>query len=173
MHAITQYLKYLNTQRRQYNGLIEKPAREVTINKLTLLAKANEGHDVIARNLVKDALDNNRRILCWSDQHFNHDMLWKKRLREFNSREEMNTLMLNNLNHIKEDDLVIFGGDLCFYNFKDILEAIQKINCQKIYIIGNHDLRDNTLPNDLRKIFDAVTIAFDFEHNHQFCPGGD
>lgn len=162
--AITQYLKYLNTQRKQYNGVIEKPARDVTINKLSSFAQSSEGEEIIAQDLVKNALNNNRRVLCWSDQHFNHDMLWKKGFRDFNSREEMNTLMLNNLNHIGSNDLVIFGGDLCFYNFKDILEAIKKVDCQKIYVLGNHDLRDNTLQSELKKIFDAVTVAFEFDH---------
>ena len=164
-NVIEQYLDYLNTARKQYNGLIEKPARDVTINKFTTISKNSELDVIKAKNLVEAALTEGRRVWNWSDQHFNHDMLWKKGYRAFHSREEMNSRMLSGMETIQKDDVLIFGGDLCFYDFKEIVQAINKIECQKIYIVGNHDVRDNSLQNELRKVVDALTIAFDFNHS--------
>lgn len=162
MKAVEQYLKYLNEPRKQYNGIIEKPARESTIIKMNNIEEKTNGSE-LATCLIANALENKKRILCWSDQHFGHDMLWKNGYRNFASREEMNNKMLLALQDVREDDILIFGGDLAFYNFKDVLSKIQEICCKKLYVIGNHDVRDNSLSNAIQKCFDVTTIAFDFD----------
>lgn len=168
MNTSERYIRYLNTEAKQYNGVVEKPARDSTIEKFISIAKENNTSEQKARDLIVSALNEDRKVLCWSDHHFNHDMLWKKGLRNFSSREEMNNTMLNALCAIKPDDVVLFGGDLCFYNFKDILAEINKVKCQKIYVVGNHDIRDKALLNSLRSSFEAVTISFDFQHEPSF-----
>lgn len=158
------YFSYLGTARKQYSGLIETPARESTLKKFMKVEDKFAGLDVVASNLVVGALNDGRSVKCWSDQHFNHDMLWKKELRPFACREDMNGAMVEAMKDVKADDLVIFGGDLLFYSPQEFLALIKALPCQKIYVVGNHDISSNSLVNSLGDIFDALTVAFKFSH---------
>lgn len=159
MSAVEQYLKYLNLPRKQYNGVVEKPLRDSTLERFEKIHHANPDMSDRAKNVIEQAIIDGKQILCWSDHHFNHDMLWKNGYRNFASREEMNEQMLKALDNVDENSVIIFGGDLAFYQINDVLEKINKIKCQKVYVVGNHDVKE---VSKIRKYFDIVTIAFEF-----------
>jgi len=88
-----------------------------------------------------------------SDFHFGHENIIRYTKRPFKSLEEMDNLMINNFNkRVKEDDLVIFGGDFCFrYAPSESKTAPRKafkhyrdqLKCKNIInICGNHDVRN-------------------------------
>lgn len=75
-----------------------------------------------------------------SDFHFDHKNICKYSNRPFNSVEEMNTAIIDNLNaKVGRSDRLYFLGDFCF-NPKRIKEFRERINCVNLYLIyGNHD----------------------------------
>jgi len=67
--------------------------------------------------------------------------------RDFNSVEEMNNTIIDNINKcVMLDDIFFILGDLTFGHPYNLYVLRSKINCKNIYVIlGNHDrnLRDN------------------------------
>lgn len=67
--------------------------------------------------------------------------------RDFNSVEEMNNTIIDNINNcVMLDDIFFILGDITFGHPYNLYDLRNKINCKNIYIIlGNHDrnLRDN------------------------------
>lgn len=84
-----------------------------------------------------------------SDSHFYHSNIcrgtssWddKEACRGFESIEEMNYTIINNLNeNVKQDDILYHCGDWSFGGFDNIMKAKKQIVCQNIHLIlGNHD----------------------------------
>jgi hypothetical protein len=83
-----------------------------------------------------------------SDWHFSHKNIagskiskWKDGFRTFDSIQEMNDDIINNINSlVKWDDTLYFLGDFAFGDHKRIPEYRNRIACQNIHIcIGNHD----------------------------------
>lgn len=78
--------------------------------------------------------------------HFNHKNIvkgesdWKEGFRDFNTREEMNSLLLSNINNIVPYNGHLFVlGDMFFGDKKLIPFFMERINCKNIYYIyGNH-----------------------------------
>jgi calcineurin-like phosphoesterase family protein len=102
-----------------------------------------------------------------SDFHLNHVNIcgpklssWEKGFRDFNSIEEMNNTIINNLNsRVSYDDELYFLGDFAFGDRKKIPELRSRINCQTIYFIrGNHD-------HNIDKFADCFTWIKDY---HEF-----
>lgn len=81
-------------------------------------------------------LDN---VFLASDLHLNHENIIKYCNRPFNNVFDMNKTLVNNWNNIiKNDNVVLFLGDLAF---KDPYQWLEKLN-GKIYLVkGNHDKR--------------------------------
>lgn len=76
-----------------------------------------------------------------SDTHFKHTNIIKYCNRPFVTRDEMDEKIIENWNSlIKPEDIVFFLGDFIFTYSKDVLiEYTQKLNGEKILILGNHD----------------------------------
>ena len=85
-----------------------------------------------------------------SDSHWGHKNLclgvseWddkEKSCRNFQTLEEMNELIVNNINkYVKADDILYHLGDWSFGGIENIWEFRKQINCKNIYLVpGNHD----------------------------------
>jgi calcineurin-like phosphoesterase family protein len=167
--ALSLYLHYLSTEKLNNKQELAKPCR-LKIFKAFLNSHTpdNEKH---ANNLVKKQLHNNGNIYYWSDMHFNHKNIIEYSQRPFTSIEDMNEAMFTNYEDIvKENDLVIFGGDVAFDNI-DITKKIKNLPGKKILILGNHDFNKKHILNDYASSFDAVTLLLNYsiDINNQLC----
>jgi calcineurin-like phosphoesterase family protein len=113
-------------------------------------------------------LDNNKTIWLTSDTHYSQKNIcrgttnWRtpegeiptERTRNFNTLEEMNDAIVNNINNlVKEDDILIHLGDWSFGGFENIEEFRNRIICKNIHLIlGNHDHHIDKNHNNIRKI---------------------
>ena len=102
-----------------------------------------------------------------SDTHYSHKNLclgvsdWDdktKSCRNFQTLEEMNELIVNNINkYVKEDDILYHLGDWSFGGIENIWEFRKLIKCKNIYLVpGNHDhhIKSNKiLPNCIIRTF--------------------
>lgn len=88
---------------------------------------------------------------------------------QFNSLEEMNHAIINNINHfVDEKDNLFILGDIFCEDLVDGVECFKQIKCKNIVlIVGNHDLTSEThelkkLINDLlnQKNIDLATSRF-------------
>jgi calcineurin-like phosphoesterase family protein len=100
-------------------------------------------------------------IFFTSDTHHSHKNIcigvseWDdkaKSCRNFQTLEEMNELIVNNINkYVKQDDILYHLGDWSFGGIENIWEFRKQINCKNIYLVpGNHDhhIKNNKiLPN--------------------------
>lgn len=94
-------------------------------------------------------------VWVFSDPHYNHKNIcrgvtnWRladgsiptKQTRNFQTLEEMNNAIVNNINNvIQQDDIAICLGDWSFGGFEFIREFWDRLNCKNIHLIlGNHD----------------------------------
>jgi calcineurin-like phosphoesterase family protein len=83
-----------------------------------------------------------------SDLHLDHKNItgpkisnWTACYRNFETKNEMNKVLLDNLNStVGEDDILYFLGDFCFGGHVETPKWRKKINCKTIHFIkGNHD----------------------------------
>ncbi len=85
-------------------------------------------------------------LYLWSDQHFGHSKIIDYAERPFDSVENMNQTLQNNLHSVSPDSWVLFGGDVAFGN-----AGFSQLTCDKsLYIIGNHDMHHGTLTSFLK-----------------------
>lgn len=92
-----------------------------------------------------------------SDWHYGHTNIvsgtssWptKEACRNFQTLEEHNEALVNNINACaKKNDTVFFGGDFSFGGKQNIYEFWKRLNCKNIHFIGgNHDhhIRKNAM----------------------------
>lgn len=107
-----------------------------------------------------------------SDTHHSHKNIcigvsdWddkEKSCRNFQTLEEMNELIVNNINkYVKADDILYHLGDWSFGGIENILEFRKQIKCKNIYLVpGNHDhhiKKNKLLP---QKEYDINIYAYD------------
>lgn len=92
-----------------------------------------------------------RDVWFWSDIHFNHKNIIRYAKRPYPTTELMNECLIGNYNNvIKEDDIVFWGGDITFGGVAKINEVLNKMLGYKIHIIGNHDMNQKGILNNLR-----------------------
>jgi calcineurin-like phosphoesterase family protein len=107
-----------------------------------------------------------------SDTHYGHSNLvrgttnWRNidgeipidQVRNFDTVEEMNELMVKNINHfVGKSDWLIHLGDWSFGGYERIKEFRDQINCQNIVLmLGNHDHHIERDGGSLRKMFSHV-----------------
>lgn len=95
-----------------------------------------------------------------ADTHFGHFNIIKYCNRPFQSIEEMDNTIINNINLlVKPEDTLYHLGDFCFGK-SDIIENtktyLNRIKCKNIIIVaGNHDphYADGTLRNEFGQLF--------------------
>lgn len=94
-----------------------------------------------------------RNIYFWSDIHFNHKNIIKYSGRPYPNPDLMNQCLVGNYaNIIKDDDIVIWGGDITFGKIGEVNRILSQLPGYKIHIIGNHDMDNHGNLNHL--IFD-------------------
>jgi calcineurin-like phosphoesterase family protein len=72
-----------------------------------------------------------------ADQHFSHQNILKLCNRPFSSIEEMNETIINNWNvTVSKNDTIYILGDFAWRNPKPFIE---RLNGNKIFILGGHD----------------------------------
>ena len=107
-----------------------------------------------------------------SDWHLGDDRLGIEEgkpnvfFRPFSSIEEQNNTIINNCNkYVKEDDILIHLGDVCFNS--DYLPLLEKINCRKkILVLGNYDEDKELL---LEKYFSKIVSDYEMgTHSYNF-----
>ena len=77
----------------------------------------------------------------WSDLHFGHNNIIRYSDRPFDSLEAMNNALIRNyVSVVKENDTVIFGGDIGFMSVNKINDILDQLPGYKIQIVGNHDI---------------------------------
>jgi calcineurin-like phosphoesterase family protein len=113
-----------------------------------------------------------RGVTKWRDENGNIPF---DKVRDFDTLEDMNISMINNINNnVKEDDLLFHGGDWSFGGEQCVPEFRRLINCKNIYLIlGNHDHHIEN-KSEYRKLFtgvyDKLRLMIDnqeFELNHE------
>lgn len=102
-----------------------------------------------------------------SDHHFFHANILKfvndqgKRIRPFNSLEEMHELMIERWNGlVKPQDFVYHLGDVTFQYHGPFNNVMSRLNGQKRLVVGNHDKLKNP---SLLKWFDKVMLWHGFK----------
>jgi calcineurin-like phosphoesterase family protein len=160
--ALDIYRHYLSTPRLDYNGQVRKPTRSATFKAMCgIHAKNDTANDVTT--LVLNQMKEGKRVLFWSDLHFFHNNIIRYCERPFDSVEQMNSAMLKNYYHaIKDDDLVIFGGDVAFSDVDKTKALLQALPGKKVLVLGNHDFDTNKMTYRNYHAFDMVTMAFSY-----------
>ena len=103
-------------------------------------------------------------IYLTSDLHLGHSNIMKHCKRPFNSIEEMNNRIINNINDmVRPNDELYILGDLYFGEKQTIntFEYAKKIKCEHIHLIkGNHDMsyEDLLKLNEENKVFESISL---------------
>lgn len=99
-----------------------------------------------------------KKIFVTSDLHFGHEGIIKHAKRPFKNVLEMDNKLIDNWNKtVSKDDLVYVLGDFAFKsNYK---KYVDKLNGEKILIIGNHDSKFS------KEGFKFVTNYLEIENN--------
>jgi calcineurin-like phosphoesterase family protein len=116
---------------------------------------------------VKINLQKEQNLYVTSDLHLNHKNIcsgttcWdirKERTRNFDSLEDMNQVILNNINSkVGLNDVLFLLGDVFFGTPQQGKELLGEINCQNIHlIVGNHDHYILMNKENLRERFASV-----------------
>lgn len=94
-----------------------------------------------------------------SDTHLGHRNIIKYCNRPFESVEEMNERLINNINEkIAPKDILYHLGDFCMGDMKAYRE---KINCNRIFLIkGNHDKQIDYKLKLFEGVYDLKDIVY-------------
>ncbi len=117
-------------------------------------------------------------VYAISDTHFNHMSIcgpkltkWDKGYRNFESLEQMEDTIVNNLNSVvREQDTLIHVGDVIMGHkpAEHLPRIMQRINCNEIHLVyGNHDdrIRENV---ELQGLFTSVQEYLEVDYAGQF-----
>ena len=75
-----------------------------------------------------------------SDTHFGHENVLSQCRPQFQTIEEMNATIIDNINRkMKRSDILYILGDFAFRNAQSAVEYLEAIKPKKILILGNHD----------------------------------
>lgn len=124
--------------------------------------------------MFKIELQQNQQLYFLADSHYNHKNIvrgtteWKNldendnRVRNFDTIDQMNETLINNINSkIGQDDIIFHLGDWSFGGFEKIKEFRDRIVCQNIYLlIGNHDHHQEAQKEDCHLLFTQVFPSY-------------
>lgn len=116
----------------------------------------------------------NQKTWITSDLHLGHANIlkycpWSRD--HFSTVEEMNEGIVKNINSkVREDDILIIAGDICFSRPDVGVEFLKRINGFKKIVWGNHDkkLRDSSVFHQSRGMMGVVWEGYYLEFNHNF-----
>jgi calcineurin-like phosphoesterase family protein len=88
-----------------------------------------------------------KEIYITSDLHYGHSNIasqfcskWQSGYRDFNSLEEMNERILEQLSRIKHNDVLYLLGDVVFGSNYIVSNFLTKLSCIETHLVyGNHD----------------------------------
>lgn len=166
--AMNLYHYYLTTPRLNFDKEVVRPLRSAIYKAMCLV---QEKQSVPVAPIVQGQIDNGKRVLFWSDQHFSHNNIIKFSNRPFESVEHMNNSMLNNYYAtVKSDDVVIFGGDIAFGSMEVARPMVSNLPGNKVLVLGNHEFGKKEEYRNYH-IFQATTMCFVFykEINKKIC----
>lgn len=117
-------------------------------------------------------IDNNRKVYICSDSHYSHKNIcrgvtnWRTpdgsipidQTRDFQTIEQMNETILNNINNVVgQDDVLIHLGDWSFSGIENIQKFRDRIICKEIrLILGNHDTHIENNRDNVQELFTSV-----------------
>ena len=111
-------------------------------------------------------------IYLTSDLHLGHSNIIKHCKRPFNSVQEMNDKLINNINNmVRPNDELYILGDLYFGEKQttNTFEYAKKIKCKHIHLIkGNHDMsiKDMNKLNEEYKVFETIKTYAEIKYNN-------
>lgn len=117
---------------------------------------------------MKLTLEPNKRVWFTSDTHYNHANICKgttqwdregdNHFRDFETLDKMNTVLVNNINAlVDEDDILFHLGDWSFGGFDSIAKFREQIVCKNIHLIlGNHDHHIGNNRDGVAELFSSV-----------------
>jgi len=117
-------------------------------------------------------IEKNKKVFVTSDTHFAHKNIcrgvteWRlpdgsvplSQTRDFNTIEQMNETIVNNINSVVgQDDVLIHLGDFSFGGFENIQRFRDRILCKEIHLIlGNHDTHIENNRDNVQELFTSV-----------------
>lgn len=117
---------------------------------------------------MKLTLGPRNRVWFTSDTHYNHANICKgttqwdregdNHFRDFETLEKMNSVLVNNINTlVNEDDILFHLGDWSFGGFDSIAKFREQIVCKNIHLIlGNHDHHIGNNRDGVAELFSSV-----------------
>ena len=129
----------------------------VTSNKRSNKALAKP--EITKSEEINKMIKETKNVYVATDWH-----LWKmnKTTRKIEKGKRFK-LVLKQIQMLKEDDLLLFLGDLVDDEFEDkeaLAEVLKMIKCKKIMVMGNNDLFDKEY---YEEYFDKTVEAFQYE----------
>jgi calcineurin-like phosphoesterase family protein len=116
---------------------------------------------------MKLVLEKDQNLFFTSDTHYGHSNICRATTnwtdadnvtRDFNSLEDMNNTIVNNINEtVGENDVLIHLGDWSFGGFDNIAEFRNRIVCKNIHLVlGNHDHHIDRNKDNIQRLFTSV-----------------
>lgn len=101
-----------------------------------------------------------------SDWHLGHDKDFIYKSRGFNSIQEHDEVIIENIRKcVKDDDILYNLGDVCFSDYRNNFELIKGLLFEKRLIVGNHDTNNKLNKIINNKVFDEVKWGDGFNYN--------
>lgn len=162
----TIYEHYLTSERTDYDGVKRKPTKQGIVNAMKI---ATDNHNL---GIIQDYFDQGKNVYFWSDTHFSHQNIIKYSNRPFEDKSHMNNVMLKNyFSTVKNEDLVVWGGDVSFGPVQDTTAMLANLPGKKVLILGNHDFDKNHLKFRNYHVFDNnfMSNVFHLEIKGRIC----
>lgn len=99
-----------------------------------------------------------------SDLHHWHKNIIKfsPKREHFDSVEQMNEFLIEEWNNkVKPDDIIYHLGDFCFAGKTKVTDILDRLNGQKVFILGNHDYKLKSLYQE----YGQVEHYMEIKHN--------
>lgn len=101
----------------------------------------------------KIRLDRPEKIYFTSDWHLFHNNILRYDTRPFKNVYDMNETIISNHEKLDKDAHLFILGDLTFKLCNELHDLLDRVKCNKYFVVGNHD-RDIWNKEFLRRHFD-------------------
>ena len=152
------YSRHLTTKMKDWKDEMSLPAKLAISKAMLSFDKKTEQQDK-AENLISETVAKGHQALWWSDQHFFHNNIIHYANRPFHDVENMHQEMVDRYNnHVKDEDVVVFGGDFSFGVVENSRKILQSLRGKKILVLGNHDFDKKGMTLRDYHHFDAICM---------------